>query len=176
MVLPEETTGSSAKQLAQKAFGLWGETVAAEYLKAQGYLILERNWRYSRQAEIDLVAYRPLPEPALCFIEVKTRRHDTQSAVEQTTPSKLARMGEAALAYAQTYLGQAASVKQEWLPVHVKNQASQPLPLPGQSPVGLLLLLEWILVRPSASGPTGQGKPAQIQHFSQDLAGNLLHE
>ena len=39
----------------RKKLGRWGETVAAHHLEAQGYEIVERNWR-CREGEIDLVA------------------------------------------------------------------------------------------------------------------------
>ena len=51
------------------ALGRWGETLAAQYLVAGGYRILERNWRSGR-SEIDLIA---LHEGAFVFIEVKLR-------------------------------------------------------------------------------------------------------
>jgi len=46
-----------------------GERIAFNYLKKRAYIILERNWRYSR-AEIDIIAEK---EGFLVFIEVKTR-------------------------------------------------------------------------------------------------------
>jgi putative endonuclease len=46
-----------------------GEQLAAEFLKAKGFTILERNYKYKR-AEIDLIVSR---ENWLIFIEVKTR-------------------------------------------------------------------------------------------------------
>lgn len=46
------------------------EKLAAEYLKAQGYVILEQNYR-CRSGEIDLIAR---DGEYLCFIEVKYRR------------------------------------------------------------------------------------------------------
>lgn len=49
------------------------EKLAAEYLKAQGYVILEQNYR-CRSGEIDLIAR---DGEYLCFIEVKYRRETT---------------------------------------------------------------------------------------------------
>ena len=51
--------------------GNWGEELATNYLKSLGYEIIERNWRYSRFGEIDIIA---LDKNTLVFIEVKTRR------------------------------------------------------------------------------------------------------
>lgn len=49
-----------------------GEAIAAAYLAAQGWEILERNWRFSR-AEIDIIAKEG---KVLVFVEVKTRSTD----------------------------------------------------------------------------------------------------
>ena len=49
--------------------GAWGEERALEYLISKDYVLLERNWRYSR-AEIDLIVRS---ESELIFVEVKTR-------------------------------------------------------------------------------------------------------
>ena len=50
--------------------GKQGEDRACEYLKECGYTILERNWHYSKNAEIDIIAKE---KDTLVFIEVKTR-------------------------------------------------------------------------------------------------------
>jgi putative endonuclease len=49
--------------------GRWGEALAAQYLIAGGYQILERNWRAGR-TEIDLIARH---RHDTVFIEVKLR-------------------------------------------------------------------------------------------------------
>lgn len=49
--------------------GRAGEDRAASYLAAQGYRIVERNWRCA-QGEIDIIATR---DGVVTFIEVKTR-------------------------------------------------------------------------------------------------------
>ena len=54
-----------------KSKGNLGETIATEYLQSLGYKILERNWRYSRFGEIDIIA---LDKNVLVFVEVKARR------------------------------------------------------------------------------------------------------
>jgi putative endonuclease len=50
--------------------GRWGESVAARFLRRNGYKILQRNWR-NGYWEIDLVAR---DSDVLVFVEVKTRR------------------------------------------------------------------------------------------------------
>ena len=52
-----------------KALGVNGEEIAARYLEAAGYRIVERNYRI-RAAEIDLIAER---DGVIVFVEVKTR-------------------------------------------------------------------------------------------------------
>lgn len=50
--------------------GKRGECLAEEHLVKQGFKIIERNWRYSRLGEIDIIAE---DGDALVFVEVKTR-------------------------------------------------------------------------------------------------------
>lgn len=50
-------------------FGTRGEELAREYLTANGYSILENNWRY-RTHEVDIIAKKG---DILAFVEVKTR-------------------------------------------------------------------------------------------------------
>src|SRR5579871_1124602 len=49
--------------------GAEGEAAAAEYLRAHGYEILEKNWRFG-QEEIDIIARN---RDFLVIVEVKTR-------------------------------------------------------------------------------------------------------
>jgi putative endonuclease len=50
--------------------GRSAEALAAQYLQAQGYRILARNYR-ARGAEVDIVAEEG---DVLCFVEVRSRR------------------------------------------------------------------------------------------------------
>lgn len=54
---------------AHNDFGTEGEKISEKYLKEDGYLILEKNWRFMK-AEIDLIAQY---EDQLVFVEVKSR-------------------------------------------------------------------------------------------------------
>ena len=56
--------------MKNKELGKLGEDFAVEYLKKHGFEILERNWHYSRNAEIDIIAK---DKNTLVFVEVKTR-------------------------------------------------------------------------------------------------------
>ncbi len=52
--------------------GKQGEDIACSYLKKNGFIILERNYRCGRN-EIDIIAQK---DNTISFVEVKTR-HDT---------------------------------------------------------------------------------------------------
>lgn len=80
--------------------GKAGEKIAQEYLHKLGYKIIETNWHYSRNSEIDIIA---LDNDTLVFAEVKTR---TTSAFghpfEAIDYRKMKKIYSAALAYMQT--------------------------------------------------------------------------
>lgn len=50
--------------------GRQGEDIAKKYLISAGYKIIECNWHYSKNAEIDIIAE---DNGVLVFVEVKTR-------------------------------------------------------------------------------------------------------
>ena len=52
-----------------KNIGSYGEGLALDFLRNKGYLLLEKNWRWSR-AEIDLIFQY---DQTLVIVEVKTR-------------------------------------------------------------------------------------------------------
>lgn len=76
--------------------GQSGERLAADYLKRQGYEVVDRNVRRP-EGEIDLVA---LDNGTLVFVEVKLRRPGGPGkAVDALSEAKKRRMAELALAY-----------------------------------------------------------------------------
>lgn len=78
--------------------GSLGEDLAAEFLTACGYRILERNFR-CKGGEIDIVARDPA-DRSLVFIEVKTRRGLTYGVPQlAVTPFKQRQISKAALAW-----------------------------------------------------------------------------
>ncbi|MCB0851640.1 MAG: YraN family protein [Bacteroidetes bacterium] len=83
---------------AHNETGKKGEDIAAGFMEAKGYIILDRNYRFER-AEIDLVALRF--EPAvLVFIEVKTRTNTRDSYPEESIgPKKKKRIFKVADSY-----------------------------------------------------------------------------
>lgn len=63
---------SFLKRLDKQKKGDQGETIAEEFLRSQGYSVLERNWR-SSVGELDIVAYKG---DDLRFIEVRSRNDE----------------------------------------------------------------------------------------------------
>lgn len=89
----------SAKSLNQTT-GKLGEKIGEEYLKKQGYRILERNVR-SPFGEIDLVARH---KRTLVFVEIKTRRSsDFGFPEEAVTAEKRSRLVQLARWYLARY-------------------------------------------------------------------------
>lgn len=64
--------------------GIWGEEVAAEYLREQGYVILERDW-HSGHRDIDIIARK---DEFVVFVEVKTRCNTDFGTPEQAVDWK----------------------------------------------------------------------------------------
>ena len=76
--------------------GARGEDAAVSFLRKQGFLICERNWRNGRY-EIDIIARKSY---VTHIIEVKTRRAGGLLSPELTiTPSKVAALKRAASTY-----------------------------------------------------------------------------
>ncbi|SFN51183.1 putative endonuclease [Bizionia echini] len=73
-----------------------GEQLAAEYLQAKGYAILERNYRFQK-AEIDIIARH---NNQLICVEVKTRNSDFFGDPQEfVTPGKVKLLVKAMDAY-----------------------------------------------------------------------------
>jgi putative endonuclease len=96
---------------ARQSLGRWGEKLAAEYLAARGYKILESNAR-TPYGEIDLVACQDEPgfseesglSSVTIFVEVKTRATRTFGYPEESVnPRKQAHMLASAQAYIQAH-------------------------------------------------------------------------
>ncbi|GHD43889.1 YraN family protein [Streptomyces galbus] len=75
---------------ARSALGRYGETLAARRLAEAGMTVLERNWRWGRTGEIDIVAR---DGDVLVVCEVKTRRSGAyEHPMAAVTPEKAARL------------------------------------------------------------------------------------
>ena len=76
--------------------GRHGEEAAIAFLRKQGFLICDKNWRCGRY-EIDIVAQR---HGITHFIEVKTRKAGSLITPEEAiTPNKVAALHHAIAAY-----------------------------------------------------------------------------
>ncbi len=83
---------------AHNELGELGEKLAANFLEANGYTILARNWRVNR-AEVDIIAQ---VGETLIFVEVKTRSTDFFGAPEESVTKRKKRLlAAAATAYMQ---------------------------------------------------------------------------
>jgi len=84
----------------RRQLGNWGEERAAEFLRTQGYEIVERNW-HCAAGELDLIAWEG---ECLAFIEVRTRRGRSYGAPEESvTLAKQAKLIELAQIYMQEH-------------------------------------------------------------------------
>jgi putative endonuclease len=78
--------------------GSLGEDIAASYLTARGYRILERNFR-CKGGEVDIIARDP-GDKSLVFVEVKARRGLTYGVPQlAVTPFKQRQISKAALTW-----------------------------------------------------------------------------
>lgn len=76
--------------------GAIGEQAAVDYLRQNGFMIVERNYRVGR-SEVDIIASR---YDELHFVEVKTRKYGTMTAPEEALTEQKARaLRRAASAY-----------------------------------------------------------------------------
>lgn len=83
--------------MTNKIIGKYGEDIAKNFLIKQGFKILEMNYRYSRIAEIDIIASK---KDILHFIEVKTRTQEFfGKPLEAITPNKLKQIFSCATQY-----------------------------------------------------------------------------
>lgn len=81
--------------------GRIGENIAENYLKKSGYKIIDRNWHYSKNAEIDIIA---MESDTLVFVEVKARSSlDFGHPFEAINRGKLEKLHTAILAYISNF-------------------------------------------------------------------------
>ncbi len=80
--------------------GKLGEELACNYLISKKYKIITKNWHYSKNAEIDIIAEK---DNVLVFVEVKTRKTLAFGhPFESITHSKIEKIHKAILAYLST--------------------------------------------------------------------------
>lgn len=83
---------------SSKFLGARGEALAAQYLQAHGFTLLEKNYRWAR-GEIDIIAEKG---DLLIFVEVKTARTlQLGQPITWVDRRKQAQIGRVALRYLQ---------------------------------------------------------------------------
>ncbi|MDH6181415.1 putative endonuclease [Microbacteriaceae bacterium SG_E_30_P1] len=93
---------------AKDELGRRGELLAAERLAAEGFTVVDRNWRCS-QGELDIVARKG---DDLVFVEVKTRSSVAYGhPFEAITQVKLARLRRLAGAWCEAHPGEPGRVR-----------------------------------------------------------------
>jgi len=88
--------------VANLALGKYGEDLACEFLKSQGYQILKRNFR-EKYGEIDIIARE---KETLVFVEVKTMVSDSDLDLkpeDQLSSAKLKKFSRICLSFANKY-------------------------------------------------------------------------
>ena len=105
----------------RQRFGRTSEQMAADFLKREGYRILERNYR-TRVGEIDLIAKQ---KGVLVFVEVKARRSGSYGHPKRAVhPTKQRRISMAALIYLKKNGGTAQRARFDV--VSIQDSAGQP--------------------------------------------------
>lgn len=90
----------------RQLIGKTGEDLAASYLERLGWRIIDRNWRFSRLGEIDIVAIEPsgTGRGVLVFCEVKSRSQNVfGEPLEAITRAKLNRLHRLAGVWMSTH-------------------------------------------------------------------------
>lgn len=88
--------------VSTQVIGRSGERRAAQYLRSNGYRVIERNWT-CRYGEIDIIVFTPRSHQYV-FIEVKTSRSSRfGNPAGWITPTKLARIHKSILVYQQAH-------------------------------------------------------------------------
>lgn len=107
--------------------GVSGERQAKDYLLGRGYGIVATNWRYTRVAEVDIIATAP-QQNRLVFLEVKTRRRHMETAIQGLTAAKRRRLVQAMQRFVQQHPQWAQyDLQVDWLLVY----PPPPTALPG---------------------------------------------
>jgi putative endonuclease len=112
------------KNTQNQTIGRRGESLAAGYLQAKGYTILERNYR-TPYGEIDLIA---ATGDVIAFVEVKTRTSKSLGPPEiSITPRKIEHMRNAAEYFIQQHPDMIKDWRLDVLTVQLKTGQSAPL-------------------------------------------------
>jgi putative endonuclease len=124
--------------MSTKQLGNWGEEQVCSFVQRQGMCVLDRNWRYSRYGELDIIARDE--NGVIVFVEVKTRRGEHNGApVEAVDHHKFYQMRKIAAAYLQKSRQRAASIRFDVAGITVKRDGSYVYYVKGVNPSGYAL-------------------------------------
>ena len=108
--------------------GRRAEELAAGWLSANGFTVIDRNWR-NRWCEIDIVAHK---DQTIHFVEVKFRASNNWgSGLDYMDANKISRLRRASLA---------------WLHYHGRSNASYVIDLMAVDGAGKLNYIEGIIL------------------------------
>ncbi len=110
--------------MKRRDVGILGEKLAKDFLKKQGYRILESNYRCP-EGEIDLITRH---KDSLVFVEVRAKKSlEFGSPEESITPAKMEKLRAVAAYYQQTHNNLPASCRIDVVAVEIdqKNKPSR---------------------------------------------------
>lgn len=84
------------EKIRNQNFGKFAEEKAAEYYIENGYAIREKNWRFRKVVEIDLIVQTG---NVIVFVEVKARNGKSQDPLEAITMKKMKQIAKGADIY-----------------------------------------------------------------------------
>ena len=106
--------------MTNKIIGKYGEDIAKDFLIKKGYEILKMNYRYSRVAEIDIIAAK---KDVLHFVEVKTRTQNYfGKPLEAITPNKLKQIYSCAIQYVNSSKKRYKSYQIDAIGIELENK------------------------------------------------------
>ena len=99
--------------------GNLGEKLAAEFIRKQGYVILQTNYRCP-EGEMDIVARQ---KDCLVFVEVRAKRgREFGSPEESITPAKMEKLRRVAAHYRQAHDDMPDSWRIDFVAVEIDRQ------------------------------------------------------
>ena len=106
--------------MTNKIIGKYGEDIAKNFLINKGFEILETNYRFSRIAEIDIIASK---KDILHFVEVKTRTSTAFGApIEAINQTKLRQIYTCAMKYMTTSKKRFKAYQIDAIGIELKSQ------------------------------------------------------
>ncbi|MNI07521.1 hypothetical protein D3C73_605310 [compost metagenome] len=112
------------RQDDRKQIGRAGELIAQTYLREQGFMILEMNWR-CKSGELDIVAEL---DQVLVFVEVRTRKRlgSYGTAKESVNPRKQQQVRETAQYYLHRFRKYEQRVRFDVITIELKDEGEVP--------------------------------------------------